>query len=319
MMNPFEKQFLAAPLKEVRHDHLESSIEADLADLTDEAVLLEDLSETFEKHGITLSSQLREMLQEGDKYRWERETGRGNRSGSGFISATRFLADLFKDEPGLRRSRIFDDLEPFYISGEGTALKPEFFEKVKAALGELADPGAKLMGGVVWDLVKPEDNGDDETLTELPFYQGEKKVGTCTTAELYFLEWMNPQRGYDGRMSAIVDEQRQPLLLEKVGLGNNHSCLSLREFTIQGVRVPPGSLVYVDREIIPGEGKVIDLNRCKGFSFLRFTTLALPPEHRQSFGKILQFQIENDFPKAESAKLEDFQIKADNLVRFNDV
>lgn len=314
MKNPFEKPSFPTSMHERQTRRADSSPEADIADLTDEALLLEEVSESFEKHGLKLSVILREMLQEGDEYRWDKETGRGNRSGSGFITATRFLAEQFGADAYERRYNIFDDLEPFYLDEDSSDLKPEFFERVRAAVSDVSDPGSELLGRMIWDLVRPEDEQGQYKELLLPFYEGEKKVGTCTTAETYFLEWMWPLYGErEGEMKVVIDKTGSAVLLEKLGMGQR-SCLSLREVLLQGVRIPPGSLLYADRVVVPSERDVIRVEDCKGFSFLRFTTLALPPKQRQSFGKILQFQIENRFPNAENARIEDFQKRADEIV-----
>lgn len=306
----------------VQTAELESTAEADIADLTDEAILLDELNESFEKHGIKLSLELKQMLEENVDYRWEESTGRGNRTGSGYITATRYMADLFKVSPASRLHGLIGNLDDFYVDSESSELKKdELFAKFESAVDEVKDPGSKLLGKLMLDLLQPLNETEAPELTRLPFYSGEKKIGTCTTAEVYFLDRVyGGRRGYIGTLNVIVgDDGYRPLMMEKVGLGNNHSCLTLEEVIIEGVRIPPGSLVYVEREENESDDRkqrtgVVPLKDCKGFSFLRFSTLALPPKHRQSFGKILQYQIENDFPHAKDAQLEYVQKYARDIV-----
>lgn len=322
MKNSFEKPSIPKrKTEQVKRAEFESTVESDIVDFTDEALLLDELNESFEKHGLTLNWELKKMLEEDEAYRWEKSTGRGNRTGSGYVTATRYMADLFKVPPESRLHGLVGNIEDFYVNSESAELKKdEVFAKLKSAIDEVTDPGSKLLGRMMLDLVIPLDETKAPGLPRLPFYSGEKKVGTCTTAELYFLDKAyGGRRGYSGWMNAIVDDSGEPVMLEKVGLGNSHSCLTLTEVIIEGVRIPAGSLVYVDRVEKESEAKkqgtgVVRIQDCEGFSFLRFTTLALPPEDRQSFGKILQFQIENDYPHAEDARLEYFKKYARNIV-----
>ncbi len=98
----------------------------------------------------------------------------------------------------------------------------------------------------------------------------------------------------------LISERGEPLLLEKINLGDDHSCVSVTELLLNGMRLPPGCLFAVryegDVELRPNRalpGSVIQTKSCVGFRFLRFTTLAVTPENRQrAFTSHFQSQVD---------------------------
>jgi hypothetical protein len=90
-----------------------------------------------------------------------------------------------------------------------------------------------------------------------------------------------------GTVNVIVDEFQRPLMIEKVKLGDDHSCVSVAPLLLNEVRIPPGSLLGVHYEGAPSlrpartwPGCVIPVGACQGFRFLRLTTLAVSPANR---------------------------------------
>lgn len=129
-------------------------------------------------------------------------------------------------------------------------------------------------------------------------------------------------KSFGGRINIIYDEQG-PVVLEKIGLGESHSGITLRETLLQGVRLPEGSLVIVDypdsaplrmMKTSNGEETVessMPLSSCTGFRFLRLTTLAVSPKERlQAFGAHLRFQKINAMPWFDRVTIEDLSMKA---------
>ena len=60
------------------------------------------------------------------------------------------------------------------------------------------------------------------------------QVGTCPLAEKYFLEISDAFVRRKGKVNVLVSDAGEPLLLEKVNLGDNHSCISV-EACMKGV------------------------------------------------------------------------------------
>lgn len=158
---------------------------------------------------------------------------------------------------------------------------------------------SRLLLALIRDLVSVESNGAS-SLRELRGFAGELKVGTCPLAEKYFLEIGFGFVRRKGRVNVLVGEQGEPLLLEKMNLGDNHSCISVAEVVLNGVRLPAGCLFGVSRDVslelrpnatLPGG--IIPVGRCTGFRFLRLTTLAVAPQHRRrAFTTHFQSQLD---------------------------
>lgn len=137
------------------------------------------------------------------------------------------------------------------------------------------------------DIILPRDPQQEGlmTLTALP---DKPKVGSCTMAEKFFLEIMFDTVPRKGRVNIIVDQQHRPLLIEKLNIGDSHSCISVAPVMMNGVIIPPASLFAVDYDENYSSGiacktlrgEVIPAIDCHGFRFLRLTTLSISPTHR---------------------------------------
>lgn len=154
------------------------------------------------------------------------------------------------------------------------------------------------MAALIADLVLPA--AAVAGVQELAPFSGELKVGTCPLAEKYFLEISDGFVRRKGRVNVLISDAGEPLLLEKLNLGDNHSCISVTEVVLNGVRLPPGCLFGVQRdegiEVMPNSklpGSVIPVRRCTGFRFLRVTTLAVSPQNRRrAFTTHFQSQLD---------------------------
>jgi len=83
---------------------------------------------------------------------------------------------------------------------------------------------------------------------------------------------------------------------------------------INGVRIPSGSLMGVQYDPAK-EGRVMSIEDCEGFSFLRFTTLVVSPKERlKTFGAHLLFQEENGFPGHDKVRMSEFVERAQKVV-----
>ena len=251
-----------------------------------------ELPAAFTAHGLGLAGTLVEMLNEHFTHRTERR-------GSGYTQATRVLAQLVNRATADRKATI-EELFPSDAQLGISAVLP-----LNSGHSEVADldPGSlartvhairtaleleesKLLAALILDLIVPARTEDDAP--ELVVSHEEIKVGTCPLAEKYFLEIGHGFVRRKGRINVFVSEAGQPLLVEKLKLGDSHSCVSVAPLLVNGVRLPPGCLFGAKYE---GElegrtnkklpGLVVPVSRAAGFKFLRLTTLAISPEHRE--------------------------------------
>jgi len=256
--------------------------------------------------GCSLNATLVEMLGEHYSHRTERR-------GCGFTQATRHLAALVNRPRNARleaTAKLFPEWARAAISSmqvenscSSEANEPErelssLHAVVRSLPARLEREESQLLAAIIADLVLPEPEAEERSA--LPACFDELKVGTCPLAEKYFLEIAQRHVRRKGRVNVLVSEGGEPLLIEKLGLGDDHSCTSLTELSLNGVRLPAGCLFAVKREVgvelragakLPGS--VIRLKDCQGFRFLRLTTLAVSPvNRRRAFTAHFQAQID---------------------------
>jgi hypothetical protein len=265
-----------------------------------------ELPTLCEAHGIALNATLTDMLHEHFSHRTERR-------GCGFTQATRHLAALVNRPrsdsadaiellfPEWARAHGYGTVSLGRAEAEGLADRREdgawLRRTLEALVPQLEREESSMLVGIMADLVSPTQASPGSH--ELPAYLGELKVGTCPLAEKYFLEISDGFVRRKGRVNVLVSAAGEPLLIEKLNLGDNHSCISLVELVLHGVRLPAGCLFGVMREddvearatrSLPGS--VIPIERCAGFRFLRLTTLAVAPQHRaRAFTSHFQSQV----------------------------
>jgi len=277
--------------------------------------------------GLALNATLEAMLNEHHTHRTERR-------GSGYTQATRHLAEYINYPCRFSEyddARLFADKSPGVIprlrerAGElGIELAwrnldrqslperllsdPEFSElssvelarqrAIRAVCERFEREESILLARIVCDLVLPVD-ATELGLEELPLWPEPLKIGTCPLAEKYFLEVAERFVRRRGRLNIIRGASGTPLLIEKLNLGDDHSCISLVPLVLNGVRLPAGSLLGVHYDELEGvepnaelPGAVIPLQACRGFRFLRLTTLSVSPKNRpRAFSKHFEAQV----------------------------
>lgn len=290
-----------------------------------------EIIQLFKQHVHPLSSKLTEMLNEHFSHQTERR-------GCGYTQATRVLAEyintsrLAQDFTDLK---LFDQYETkvlknlieqshFKISDwhnldQNAAAQhlpeatPEEFKtevqhhvQFQAQLRKIAAQAqleeSQLLCGLIADIILPK-TATESSLVELKALAEKPKVGSCPMAENFFLKIAHGRMLRQGEINIFVDEQQQPVLLEKLNMGDNHSCISLKPVLMNGVCLPAGSLFSVayDRDRIldktPNQkfkGFVLPYSAINGFWFLRLTTLAISPQNRaRAFSTHYAQQVEN--------------------------
>lgn len=301
-----------------------------------------ELLRVFDEGGFRLCPTLYEMLNEHYSHRTERR-------GAGYTQATRFLAD-FVNRPrrpyDYEEALIFADRSPAAVQNliAGAAALgvdlpfrnldqrdlPEALHgapAVRALYGQLAARQAvlrtlaqgpeleesRLLAGIVVDLVLARDAPADAP--NLRPWPEKLAIGTCPLAEKYFLELAQGFVRRKGRMNVIVSDEGEPLLVEKLGLGDDHSCLSVVPLLLNGVRLPRGSLFGVAYSGEVGlranaqlAGVVIPIARCQGFRFLRLTTLAVSAgNRRRAFSSHFEAQVDGGLFEPGTATIEQIE------------
>jgi hypothetical protein len=238
-----------------------------------------ELTRLFDEHHLPLNPVMSEMLNEHFSHRTERR-------GCGYTQATRHLATLVNDQRN--RLQVAWHLFPGWRAGDGAI--------VEQVSQRLTLEESELLVGIIIDLL----GESPPVVDELPSGPEAMRIGTCPLAEKYFLEIAAGFVRRRGRANIIVGADAQPLLIEKVGLGDDHSCLSLTELVLNGVRLPSGCLFGVRYD--PGAtfranralpGTVVPVAACQAFRLLRLTTLAVSPQHRaRAFSTHFQAQLD---------------------------
>jgi hypothetical protein len=202
--------------------------------------------------------------------------------------------------------------------------------KIRQAVNSITSEGGKLVGNLIADILCPETLPD--TIPILPPSPEDLRFGACTTAEKYFLEFANKHEPHEYRhrlyqptnghhMNVITDHEGKPLMVEKIGLGENHSCITLKETALNGVRLPPGSLVGIryradQKSVLDNANKdsseqIIPLSAIEAVQFLRLTTLAASPQERTTtFRAHIEHQKNNNMTGHSIATIEDIRKRA---------
>ncbi|WLF84631.1 hypothetical protein [Moraxella sp. ZY210820] len=151
------------------------------------------------------------------------------------------------------------------------------------------------------DLILPE-QGEQWDLINVPNLDEKPKVGSCPMAENFFLKIAHGKILRQGRINIFVDDKNQPLIMEKIKMGDDHSCINLVPMIKNGVRLPIGCLfsTQYEDESLHGvdnkraKGSIVPINSMQGFWFLRLTTLAVSPQNRErAFTTHFKQQIQN--------------------------
>ncbi len=204
---------------------------------------------------------------------------------------------------------IYDEAFPEGMPDLTSELHTEINERLAKAISGLHNEEDVVVGNMIQDLIHPTESQAIHLPAEADY--APMRAGSCTTAERYFLE-----HGQYGKPKVIVDKNGDPVMLYKSA--GDPSGMTLTETVLNGVRLPPGSLVSLN----PPEGKrsekILQLDECKDFKFLRLTTLAISPKNRRrAFGSALVFQEYQNFQNADTASVQDFRELANIIILKN--
>lgn len=230
-----------------------------------------ELLRVFAAHGFALNATLREMLNEHYSHRTERR-------GAGFTQATRHLARLVN-----RPRELGEHFASPLFANPGNL---DSLDALRHLQAELSREESLLLAAIIVDLVFPRLASD--AIFELSAWPDDLKIGTCPLAEKYFLELAEAFVRRKGLANVLISPAGEPLLIEKINLGDDHSCISVAPLILNGVALPPGSLFGVHYEGAIGvrknrelPGEIIPISDCAGFRFLRLSTLSVSPTHRE--------------------------------------
>lgn len=289
----------------------------------------------FSDHAHALSPKMVEMLNEHYSHQTERR-------GCGYTQATRVLAEyvnLPRDPVEFHDLKLFDNIDlkslkkildqqkingldlqtwrhldqsaeaaAFIATASDSDYKQYLSQwtKLEQNLRQLKQQASreesKLICEMIEDIILPK-TSHATGLVELTTLQEKPKVGSCPMAENFFLKIAHHRILREGEINIFVDDQNRPVLLEKLNMGDNHSCISLKPVLMNGVRLPAGSLFSVDydRDLIQSKrpnkqykGFIMPFDAISGFWFLRLTTLAVSPQNRKrAFSTHFEQQVEN--------------------------
>lgn len=301
-----------------------------------------ELCARFEEAGLRLNDTLEAMLGEHPVHRTERR-------GCGFTQSTRHLAARINeprmqdgfDDLGLFRAwrplsetrRIARALEAGVVA---TWRNWDLDPPDSLALGATDDPAlpiiraeverqsrlrrlpaslqreeSRLIATLIRDIVLPPPT--DRRLVRPPVWPEKLPVGSCPLAEKCFLELAHGFIPRKGICNLLVDHNGAPVLVEKVNMGDNHSCVSVAPFMVNDVPVPVGSLVAVHYDedkvrsnpangVFPGVR--FRLDECLGVRMLRLTTLAVSPANRaRAFSVHFEAQVAEGLFEPDSTEI----------------
>lgn len=296
-----------------------------------------ELVEALDAAGLAPCRTLREMLDEHPQHRTERR-------GCGLTQATRFLAErvnrprdpldtsdltLFDDWPlratGGIAARSLDhgwacgwrglgDAPAEVIAAitglPGTDRLLSLPQRLAAACAAARNPESALLLALIGDVLSCR----EPAAPRLPMMAEKPEIGSCSQAEEFFLEIAHEKIRRGGRVNVFVDDARRPLLVEKIGLGESHSAMFVREAALNGVAIPPGGLAALrhrdDAEPLGehAQGAILPVSALAEVRFLRLTTLAVAPEHRErAFGDQFRRQVQGNLLSPRTTTLDDLR------------
>jgi hypothetical protein len=239
------------------------------------------------------------------------------RRGCGYTQATRWLSDLINRERGEKDLRDLGGsdlrlwhqaLTSFEPLTDGQAIMRSLLLSVLRVSAQESD--VQMAEG----REKRREQADSAgAVTLQPIAPEKLKIGTCPLAEQFFLEVACDRIRRGGRINVICSEVNAPLLLEKRGLGDEHSAISIAPVSINEVILPPGTLIgleYDDSGISAckpcknGRGQIIPMHCIRLFRYLRLTTLVVSPQERRlTFSAHFDQQVQNALFLPESAHI----------------
>lgn len=309
-----------------------------MSDLVDHEVVV-----IFKKYLYPLSTKLTEMLNEHFSHQTERR-------GCGYTQATRVIAEFVsqpRDAIGFQDLRVFEEYEtkglknilnqsssyglelgtwrnldinldvqqclqrlnPQELFTQNLQQEVDFQAKLRTIYQYAELEESVLICQLLSDIILPQ---DANTMIECQSLVEKPKVGSCPMAEKFFLRIAHHRLLRQGEINIFIDEQDRPIMMEKLNMGDNHSCISLVPLMMNGVRLPAGSLFSASYEIEHLEkhknkqykGYVIPISEMNGFWFLRLTTLAVSPKNRaRAFNYHFKQQVDNGLFRPDTTEL----------------
>lgn len=303
-----------------------------------------ELVRCYREQGYSLSETMVEMLNEHYSHQTERR-------GCGYTQATRVIAEsvnVARHPDEYKDLRIFADFDTKALkhvlsqaASHGLSLdswrnldqQPQVLDYITQHQDDYAQAlrqqvqwqkklrqmsslvefeESKVLANLIEDIILPKTAAETGYI-ELNTLKDKPKVGSCPMAEKFFLKIAHDQVLRRGEINIFVDGQQQPVLMEKLNMGDNHSCISLQPVLINGVRLPEGSLFSVsyDAEQIANKrtnkgysGFVAPIQDVPGFYFLRLTTLAISSANRRrAFSSHFEQQVQNGLYSPETTQL----------------
>jgi hypothetical protein len=303
-----------------------------------------ELVRCYREQGYSLSATMVEMLNEHYSHQTERR-------GCGYTQATRVISESvnvprYPDE--YKDLRIFQDFDnkalkqvvsqaaahgvdinswrnldqnPSVLAYLATQqddyakalnVQVQWQQKLRQMSSLLELEESKVLANLIEDIILPKTAAETGYI-ELTTLTDKPKVGSCPMAEKFFLKIAHDQVLRRGEINIFVDDQQRPVLMEKLNMGDNHSCISLQPVLIHGVRLPEGSLFSVsydpeqlaNKRINKGyNGFVAPVADIPGFYFLRLTTLAISSvNRRRAFSSHFEQQVQNGLYSPETTQL----------------
>lgn len=273
-----------------------------------------ELIAAFAACDLHLHPTLVQMLNEHHSHCTERR-------GCGYTQATRYLADL-SNRLGLLGGPIESpDAEAYRdrLRAEPARWRQAARDNLLLVRPALQRPESILLHDWILSLVGSLPATQAPRLTvaaERP------KVGSCPLAEQFFLEIAHGRVRRHGALHIWKDQDGVPRLIEKKGLGDDYSAISLRPLRLGNVTLPAAALFALDyaTEELCAHGEALNqfpgiqtsLDRLRGAWVLRLTTLSVRPEdRRRAFSAHFQQQIDNALFSPDTTTIEALRDLAD--------
>lgn len=279
----------------------------------------------FAQAGLALDRRLVEMLDEHFSHHTERR-------GCGYTQATRYLSTrinqprdpLSTEDLGIfahwsqgeagqvariahaagwaRGWRGLDEAPAALLEGlpalDMLARLRRLPAQLRAIRAGLARQESQLLAGLIEHVL----SGAGPAAPELRGMPEKADIGSCSQAEEFFLEIAHARVRRHGAVNVFHGAAGEPLIVEKIQLGESHSGMVVSPVRINGVLIPPGSLCALRYPDPPACGRKTRHGMAYPFAllaearFLRLTTLAVPPEIRQrAFSVQIDAQLRSDF------------------------
>lgn len=272
-----------------------------------------EIADFFEKKGFPLSDELVSMLSNEEEHQTHRR-------GDGFTQVSRVLANMitWKESVfGLAKDKynLIAKLEDEANSKGEDIDKINFAQRIgitgediRTFANSSESEGTKVIAKLIAGIFDRSQKGgvlNEEIGKSFYSFVPERKIGTCTTSEMYFLNYFAGDRDTRKNMHVFVNELGKPVMLHKGrNLGEPNMALLLEPIVINNIEIPPGSLVHVDIEHGSEELRhineknnnvnIYNMADIKGLNFIRLSTLSVSPDQREKvFGKHFQEQKEN--------------------------